>query len=229
MSDEPSAAPTAEPGGGTPSDNPDAAAGEYAKQVEAGIAVQLSEQLMKVRDRLVGAFGDLEVSGFRGELTLVVPSARIVDVLRFCRDDPELACELLTDLSAVHWPGGKRVENAQETTGWPTYESGDEEGRIELDYILYSITHNHRFRLRVTLPDDDPRVDSATSVYGSANFMEREAYDMFGVYFVDHPNLIRILMPEDWRGHPQRKDYPLGGVEVLYKGATIPPPDERSY
>jgi NADH-quinone oxidoreductase subunit C len=214
---------------GTSSANPDMAGGEYAKLVEGALAVQLSERLAALRDHLVGAFPDLEVLGFRGELTLVARPAQLLDLLRFCRDDPDVACELLADLSGVHWPAGKRVEAAQETTGWPAYEFGDAQGRIELDYILYSVTHNHRLRIRVDLPDVEPRVASATPLYGSANFMERETYDFFGVMFDGHPNLTRILMPEDWVGHPHRKDYPLGGVEVLYHDASIPPPDERSY
>jgi NADH-quinone oxidoreductase subunit C len=214
---------------GTSSGNPDMAAGEYAKLVEGAVAVQLSEQLARLRDHLVGAFPDLEVLGFRGELTLVASADQMPELLRFCRDDPDVRCELLADLSGVHWPAGRRIEAAQETTGWPAYELEQEEGRIELDYILYSIAHNHRFRIRVHLPDSEPRITSATPLYASANVMEREAYDFFGVVFDGHPNLTRILMPEDWVGHPHRKDYPLGGVEVQFKGATIPPPDERSY
>jgi NADH-quinone oxidoreductase subunit C len=128
----------------------------------------------------------------------------------------------------VHWPGGEVREQAHETTGWPTLVS-EREGRIEVDYILYSITHNHRFRIRVQVPDVDPQLPSATDVYASANFMEREAYDFFGVRFTGHPDLRRIHMPDEWEGHPQRKDYPLGGVEVTYKGASVPPPDERKY
>ncbi|HUH08760.1 MAG TPA: NADH-quinone oxidoreductase subunit C, partial [Egibacteraceae bacterium] len=219
MSDD--ARPDAGDKAGTSSGNPDMAAGEAAalreKAIaersqggqdlgEAGIAVQLSEQLAALRDRITAAFDGLEVLGFRGELTLVASPAQIIDLLTFCRDDPEVGCELLADLSGVHWPAGKRVEAAQETTGWPAYEFGDEVGRIELDYILYSITHNHRLRIRVDLPDEDPTIASAASVYGSANFMEREAYDFFGVVFSGHPNLTRIHMPEDWVGHPHRKD-----------------------
>jgi NADH-quinone oxidoreductase subunit C len=217
---------------GTGSANPNMAAGEYAALVGAGVEVQLPERLRTVRDHLLDALGDdviTETRGFRGELTVVVQPDRIREVLRLCRDDPILRCELLADLCGVHWPEGKRLEGAQETTGWPTYEFGDELGRIEVDYIVYSVTHNHRFRIRVLLPDENPRLPSVTGVYASANFMEREVYDFFGVEFDGHPNLRRILMPDEWEGHPHRKDYPLGGVEVQYKGATIPPPDERLY
>jgi NADH-quinone oxidoreductase subunit C len=206
----------------------DVSSTEQKRLREAGLDLQLSEHLRELRDHIVGAFPDLEVLGFRGELTLLAHAERIVDLLRFCRDDADVACQYLMDLSCVHWPGGRFIDNSQETTGWPTYDV-EREGRIEVDYVLYSLTHNHRFRIRVALPDDDPVMASATSVYGSANFMEREAYDFFGVRFEGHPNLVRIEMPDGWEGHPQRKDYPLGGVDVQYKGARVRPPDERKY
>jgi NADH-quinone oxidoreductase subunit C len=211
-------------------ETPNLAAGEHIAGIEHDLEVALPEPLRALRDRLVEAFPGSEALGFRGELTLLVAAERIVDVLRFCRDDDDLRCELLADLSCVHWPGGRKVASAQETTGWPAYEVGEEEGRIDVDYVLYSVAHNHRLRLRVSVPDDErARVPSVTKLYRSALFMEREAFDFFGVIFEDHPNLTRIQMPEDWEGHPQRKDYPLGGVDVQYKGAVIPPPDQRRY
>ena len=218
--------------GATPDrSTPDMAGGEEAamRDHDAELRLQLSEQLRALRDHLVAAFPSLEVMGFRGELTLIAPAASILDVLRFCRDDPDVRCELLADLTGVHWPGGKRRETQQETTGWPNYEFGRDAGTICADYILYSLTHNHRFRVRVNLPDVEPVLASATPLYASADFMEREMYDFFGVHFEGHPNLKRLHMPEDWNGHPLRKDYPLGGVDVQYKGATIPPPDMRQY
>jgi NADH-quinone oxidoreductase subunit C len=209
--------------------NPDMATGERAKILDRAAAVQLDEHVAALRDHVLGAFPALEALTFRGELTLIAAPGALVDLLTFCRDDPDVRCELLADLSCVHWPGGVRIEEGQETTGWPTYEFDEGPGRIEVDYILRSLEHNHWFRIRVNTPDDAPVVPSATGVYGSANFMEREAYDFFGVRFEGHPNLVRIEMPEDWVGHPLRKDYPLGGVEVMYKGKTVPPPDERHY
>ncbi|HVM15434.1 MAG TPA: NADH-quinone oxidoreductase subunit C [Egibacteraceae bacterium] len=209
--------------------HPDTTAEERGKLIEGAIDVQLSPQLAELRDHIVEAFGDLEVIGFRGELTLVTPPEQVTDLLRFCRDDPDVACELLADLSGVHWPGGVHQRIAQETTGWPVYSDVVEQGRIELDYILYSLTHHHRLRVRTFLPDEEPRIASVTPLYASANMMEREAYDFFGVVFEDHPNLTRVLMPEDWEGYPHRKDYPLGGVDVQYKGAVVPPPDQRMY
>lgn len=215
---------------GSGSGNPNMASGEATKLRARSIPeIQLSEQLRKVRDNLVSAFDGLEVLAFRGELTLVCPPELVIDVLRHCRQDPELSCELLADLTGVHWPSGQREEVAHETTGWPRYEFGNEAGRIELDYVVRSLRHNHLFRIRTSLPDDEPRMPTASDVYRSAQIMEREVFDFFGVDFEGHPDLRRILMPEEWQGHPHRKDYPLGGVEVQYEGATIPPPDQRSY
>ncbi|MGH8910436.1 MAG: NADH-quinone oxidoreductase subunit C [Egibacteraceae bacterium] len=216
-------------GGGPNSTNPNMAAGEQAKPLAVATAVPFEERLARLRDHVVAAFPSLESLTDRGELTLIAKPAELAALLTFCRDDPDVRCELLADLSGVHWPGGAQVENAQETTGWPTYETDQGSGRIEIDYILRSLEHNHWFRVRVNTPDDDPVLPSVTGIYASANVMEREAYDFFGVRFAGHPNLVRILMPDDWEGHPHRKDYPLGGVEVVYKGKTVPPPDERHY
>ena len=204
--------------------------GEWAKMrdLNAQIALQLSDELRAVRDRVHEAFPDVETLGFRGELTLIVAPDRLLDVLTFCRDDSALRCEMLADLTCVHWPGGTRRENSQETTGWPTYEF-DQPGRIDVDYVVKSISLGHRFRIRASVDDADPRIPSAHDVYASATWMECEAYDFFGVQFEGHPDLRRLHMPEDWVGHPQRKDYPLGGVDVEYKGALVPPPDSRKY
>lgn len=192
-------------------------------------AIELSDAQRALRDHVVGAFPAVTASGYRGELTLHVPAGDLPAVLAFCRDDAEIACELLADISAVHWPAGVREADAEETTGWPNYTVGREQGRIDVHYLLRSVSLGHSFRLTVALADDAPAVASATGVYSSANIMEREAYDLMGVEFVGHPALTRIMMPDDWEGHPHRKDYPLGGVEVMYKGTTVPPPDERDY
>jgi NADH-quinone oxidoreductase subunit C len=89
------------------------------------------------------------------------------------------------------------------------------------------MTYRRRVRLEVSVSVDDPHLPSLTGLYPGTDWQERETYDMFGIIYDGHPSLTRILMPDDWDGHPQRKDYPLGGVPIQYKGATIPPPDER--
>jgi NADH-quinone oxidoreductase subunit C len=143
-----------------------------------------------------------------GEITFHVRRERLVDVCQRLRDDPELRFEINTGVSGVHYPG--------------------EEGReLHAVYPLLSITHNRRIRLEVSVPDADPHIPSITSVYPANNWHERETWDFFGIIFDGHPALTRIQMPDDWRGHPQRKDYPLGGIPVEYRGTKVPPPDER--
>ncbi len=92
---------------------------------------------------------------------------------------------------------------------------------------LLSVTHNRRIHLATSCPDTDPHIPSLTGVYPATDWHERETWDMFGIVFDGHPALTRILMPDDWPGHPQRKDYPLGGIPVEFKGAQIPSPDQR--
>jgi NADH-quinone oxidoreductase subunit C len=144
----------------------------------------------------------------RGEMTFHVDREHLVGVMQALRDDPTLRYEMCMGVSGVHYP--------------------HEEGReLHVVYPLISVTHNRRLRVEVTCPDADPHVPSVTSVYPGNNWHERETFDFFGIVFDGHPGLTRIEMPDDWPGHPQRKDYPLGGIPVEYKGAQIPPPDER--
>ncbi|EFQ82275.1 NADH dehydrogenase, C subunit [Aeromicrobium marinum DSM 15272] len=144
----------------------------------------------------------------RGEITFHVTRQALLEVVTHLRNDPGLRFEFCSSLSAVHYPA--------------------ETGR-ELHVVLHllSMTHRRRIRVEATAPDTDPHVPSVVSIYPTADWHEREAWDMFGLVFDGHPALTRILMPDDWPGHPQRKDYPLGGIPVEYKGATVPPPDER--
>jgi NADH-quinone oxidoreductase subunit C len=146
----------------------------------------------------------------RGELTLHVRRERLTEVAMKLRDDPALRFELFSGVSGVHY---------LEDTG----------RELHAVYHLLSITHNRRVRLEVSVPDADPHVPSLTGVYPSSNWHERETWDFFGIIFDGHPALTRIEMPDDWRGHPQRKDYPLGGIPVEYRGAKIPSPDERRH
>jgi NADH-quinone oxidoreductase subunit C len=182
-----------------------------------------------VEARLLERFPELRADVRFGELTLFADPAQLVDVLTCCRDDGELSCEMLADLSGVHWPAGDHVVQRQSsTTGWPEYRISRDEGVIEVTYVLRSITRNHRFRIVVATPDEDPRLPSVTAIYPTADYHEREVYDFFGVEFDGHPDLTRILMPDDWLGHPHRRDYPLGGVTIDYKNDKfIPPPHER--
>lgn len=145
---------------------------------------------------------------YRDELTLHVDRAALPHVAQHLRDDPRLRFEMCLGVSGVHYP----------------HETGRE---LHAVYPLQSITHNRRVRLEVAVPDGDPHIPSLYRIYPTTDWHERETYDFFGIVFDGHPSLTRIEMPDDWHGHPQRKDYPLGGIPVEYKGAQIPPPDER--
>ena len=142
----------------------------------------------------------------RGELTLHIRREKLVDVALILRDT--LLFEMCLGVNGVHYPL-------------------DVDRELHAVYPLLSMTNNRRVRLEVSVPDSDPHIPSLVEVWAGNNWNERETFDMFGIIFDGHPGLTRILMPDDWRGHPQRKDYPLGGIPVEYKGATIPPPNER--
>jgi NADH-quinone oxidoreductase subunit C len=143
-----------------------------------------------------------------GEITFHVRREKLAEVAHKMLHDPALRFEICTGVSGVHYP--------------------DDAGReLHAVYHLLSITHNRRVRLEASAPDADPHIPSLTGVYPANNWHERETWDFFGIVFDGHPALTRIEMPDDWRGHPQRKDYPLGGVPVEYRGTKVPPPDER--
>lgn len=130
------------------------------------------------------------VNYFRDELTFVIKREGIVDVARFLKEEQETLFNYLTEIIGVHYP--KR------------------EKPFEVVYHLYSTSKKQRVRLKVQLAEEE-EVDSVYPVWSSAAWYEREAYDMVGIRFANHPNLRRILLPDDWEGHPLRKDYPLGG------------------
>jgi len=144
----------------------------------------------------------------RGEMTFFVKPENLIAFMTECRDEPALRFEMCTSVSGVHFP--------------------EETGReLHIVYSLLSLTHNRRIRVEVTIPDSDRHLPSLVGLYPSADWHERETWDFFGIIFDGHPALTRIQMPDDWVGHPQRKDYPLGGIPVEYKGASIPSPDHR--
>ena len=144
----------------------------------------------------------------RGEITYHVRREHLLVFVQGLRDDPGTRFEMCLGVNGVHFPE----------------QSGRE---LHAVYPLLSITHNRRLRVEVSVPDADPHVPSVVSVFPTNDWHERETYDFFGIVFDGHPALTRIMMPDDWPGHPQRKDYPLGGIPVEYKGAQIPPPDQR--
>lgn len=129
-----------------------------------------------------------------GETTIVVPREAIEEVCRFYKTTPDLEFTMLADLCGVD-------------------RGPEEDPRFEVNYHLFSTTRFHRLRLKVLLAEDDARVPTVTTVWRTANWHERETWDMFGIRFEGHPDLRRILLPEDWQGHALRKDFPLRGFE----------------
>jgi NADH-quinone oxidoreductase subunit C len=136
-----------------------------------------------------------QVSYWVGDWTVIVAAAQVLDVARHLRDAPDAAFDLCSDVTAVDWPPRAA-------------------GRFDVVYCLYSTRHRHRIRVKAIVAENQP-LASVTSVWPSANWLEREIYDMFGINFTGHPDRRRILMPDDWQGFPQRKDYPLEGPGEL--------------
>jgi NADH-quinone oxidoreductase subunit C len=148
--------------------------------------------LARLRER--AGNGVLETHDFRGDHTAVVARETIRDLLTFCRDDAALEFDLLVDITAV------------DNLKFPGREDGP---RFEVVYHLYSTVHNHRLRLKVRVEEDDAHVPTASLLWPIANWLEREVWDMFGVRFDGHPDLRRLLLYEEFVGHPLRKDYPI--------------------
>lgn len=164
------------------------------------MAIDLEKLRQLLLNKLREKFGEAihDVTEHRGELTLAVDRSAIVPVMTMLRDDPDFQFDYLSYMTCVdHSALGRDV-------------------RFDATYELYSIPRTHRLRVRAAVPEDDPVIESVFSVWPGANFMEREAFDMFGVLFQNHPDLRRILMPDDWEGHPLRKDFPIGGVKSFY-------------
>ena len=171
------------------------------KKEEGPKPVDASENQLvkKLKAKFDGAVVD--ASEFLGQLSIGVTPASINAVCEFLRTDPDTRFDYLSDLTCVHFPLKK-------------------EAPLEVVYQLYSISRNERVRLKVSL--SDATVDSVTSVWPSANWMEREVYDLFGVTFRNHPDLRRILLPPDWEGYPMRKDYPLEFIENAWTARHLP-------
>ena len=148
--------------------------------------------------RLRERFGDAIIGmvTFRGETTMLVERTSIVDVCAFLRHDPELRYNFLSAIQCCDWLG--------------------HEPRFEVSYHLLSMERHDRLRVKIGVPETDLTVPSMTAVWTTANWFEREIFDLFGLTFTGHPDLRRILMPDDWEGHPLRRDEPMGGEEVAF-------------
>jgi NADH/F420H2 dehydrogenase subunit C len=155
----------------------------------AGVAVP--PFLLELQERLGGAG---QLSYWVGDWTVIVPVDRLLETASFLRDAASARFDYCSDVTATDWP--TRPE------------------RFDVIHCLYSTVHRHRVRIKVRVGDGQP-VASVTGLWPAANWLEREVYDMFGIPFTGHPDLRRILMPEEWQGHPERKDYPLEGPGEL--------------
>lgn len=134
----------------------------------------------------------------RGEVTFHVHKRWIVPIIRALRSDAGLQMNWLSDITAIDYLNVDRLP------------------RFDVVYHLYSLSNYHRVRLKVPVEEDESTIDSVCELWSGANFMEREVYDMFGISFAGHPDLRRILMPDNWEGHPLRKDFPIGGSKSFY-------------
>ena len=135
-----------------------------------------------------------KVSYWVGDWSVIVSLPSLLDVVKYLRDAPDAAFDYCSDVTATDWP--------------------PRDQRFDVIYCLYSTRHRHRVRIKVHAAEDEP-VPSVTDIWPAANWLEREVYDLFGVNFVGHPDRRRLLMPDEWQGHPQRKDYPLEGPGEL--------------
>ena len=149
----------------------------------------------KLQDHFPGEV--LDICDFHGQVGVVVKRDRIVDILQWLRDTPEIKMDHFMDLCGVD---NKKRE-------------GKNLLRLEVVYNLYSIPLRHSIRIRAQVPENDACIDTATGLWCGANWHERECYDLMGISFNGHPDMSRILLPDDWVGHPLRKEYPLKGRE----------------
>ena len=151
--------------------------------------------LTKLKDRFPDSLLAVREEGPYKDLVVQVKPAAVPEIARFLHDDPEMSFDMLSDILSVDYP--------------------EDEDRFEVIYLLKSLPRNHRLRLKARVPEDNPTIQTVTSVWKGANFLEREVYDLMGIKFSGHPDLRRILLPEDYEeGHPLRKDFPLLAREV---------------
>lgn len=171
-------------------------------------AVDVLEELIEENDLKVDEVIEKVVVNPTGELIIYVAREHLPFVAKQLRDDQDLRFEMCLGVSAVNYPG----DVGRELHGL---------------YPFRSFTHHRVIFLEVAAPDSDPHIPSIVHIYPGNDWSEREAWDLMGIIFDGHPALTRIEMPQDWVGHPQRKDYPLGGIPIEYRGATVPPVDTR--
>ena len=153
-----------------------------------------SDQIDRINSKYKGAI--LDSHDFRGDQTITVQKNVLIELFKFLRDDPELDFKFLMDLTAVDYLNRK-------------------DSRFEVVYHFYSLKHNHRLRVKVSVSEDDCTIDSVSSLWKTANWYEREVWDLYGIKFNGHPDMRRILLYEEFKGHPLRKDYPINKRQPL--------------
>ncbi len=156
---------------------------------------------IEIANRIHNKFKDevKELLEFNGQVSVIVKRDRIFEILSYLHDDSELDLDHMQDLCGVDYKDKKPL-------------------RFEVVYQLFSIEKGHSIRIRAEVPEDDPSIDTVSTIWEGAGWHERECYDMFGIVFKGHKDLRRILMPEDWNGYPLRKDYPIRGYEEYWQG-----------
>ena len=153
-----------------------------------------SDQIDRINSKYKGVI--LDSHDFRGDQTITVQKSVLIELLKFLRDDPDLDFNFLMDLTAVDYLNRK-------------------DNRFEVVYHFYSLKHNDRLRVKVPVSEDDCTIDSASSLWKTANWYEREVWDLYGIKFNGHPDMRRILLYEEFKGHPLRKDYPINKRQPL--------------
>ncbi len=165
----------------------------------------------KIREFLKGRFGDAVISedNFRDQQSFYVKPEAIFDICEAFLDDGELDLRFLSDITSLDWLGDEEAEK----------------GRFEVIYNLYSLTHHNRLFIKVRLPEDNPRVRTVSDLWAGANWMEREVYDLMGIYFEGHPEMTKVLTAEELEGHPLRKDFPLTWEQPKFTWNKDEPPE----
>ncbi len=165
---------------------------------------------VQIREFLQSRFGDgvLKEDNFREDQSFYVKPEVLFDICQAVYEDAEMDVKLLADITSVDW-----LDLPEE-----------KEGRFEVVYNLYSLRHKYRFFIKVRLPGENPEVQSVTAIWRGADWMEREVYDMMGIKFSGHPNMTRILMPDEFEGHPLRRDFPLTYEQPRFSWNKDDPP-----
>lgn len=165
----------------------------------------------KVRGFLRDNFPDaiLREDNFRNQQSFFIRRDSLVPMVEALIDETDLDCRYLCDITSVDWLGNEK-------------EIG---GRFEVIYNFFSLTHHNRFFLKVMLPAEEPEIDSLTQIFNSANWLEREIWDMMGIKFTGHPDLTKILTPDELEGHPLRRDFPLTWEQPRFTWNKDDPPE----